>query len=36
MVKKYWHASPHKRPSMEQVVPFFDGLLSQDPADSLA
>jgi hypothetical protein len=36
MVKKCWHEKPHKRPSMEELVAFFDGLLGSDHADTLA
>jgi len=36
MVKKCWHNKPHKRPSMEELVAFFDGLLGSDHADTIA
>jgi serine/threonine protein kinase len=30
LMKRCWHATPSKRPSMEDVVSFFDGHLSDN------
>jgi hypothetical protein len=36
LMKKCWRASPQKRPSMEVVVAFIDGLVEVNPAYDLA